>query len=90
MPFSNDRSVISVGEVCHSAMITVSPTAMLQPTAPLSEDKENQRVSRRAAAVLARDTVHDDWTAKHGRLRERLVEEQDYLRVREGFCCWFF
>ena len=38
-------------------------------------------MSRRAAAVLARDSVRDDWTAKHGRLRERLVEEQDYLRV---------
>ena len=55
---------------------------MLQPPEPLCEDKENQRVSRRAVAVLAKDSLRDDWSAKHGRLRQRLVEEQDYLRVR--------
>nr|KAG5703045.1 hypothetical protein BaRGS_016206 [Batillaria attramentaria] len=48
----------------------------------LSDDKENQRVSRRAAAVLARDSASNDWTVKHDRLRERLVEEQDYLRFQ--------
>ena len=40
-------------------------------------------MSRRAAAVLARDNARDDLN-KHDRLRERLMEEQNYLRVRRA------
>lgn len=58
-----------------------SATEMFQ-IEPQSDDKENEQVSQRASATLAGNKISDDWTSRNDRLRQRLVEEQDYLRVR--------
>ncbi|PVD21840.1 hypothetical protein C0Q70_17642 [Pomacea canaliculata] len=49
---------------------------------PQSDDKENEQVSQRASATLAGNKISDDWTSRNDRLRQRLVEEQDYLRLQ--------